>query len=246
MNDATPYSPARRSLSIARAPARSACRHRMTQWEHTGARGAADRPELRSGQITAVPAAGAVGRRAGLQGQGHLARTSAVYCHPVDVIGVAGGAGSGRAGRAAGLLTEIVVDSHERHPCTFAGQQVRTVRRGPTCGDYGRALRAGRGFGGAQVAVGPGLEPHRRQAPIRCRRAVHAVSRGGRGRGPLLAGVHPQAGPPQPWWPTAWPSCRSGGRTCRSCSARTASWPRSGPTGTSPPRARGPTPSVPR
>ena len=86
MNDATPYSPARRSLSIARAPARSACRHRMTQWEHTGARGAADRPELRSGQITAVPAAGAVGRRAGLQGQGHLARTSAVYCHPVDVL----------------------------------------------------------------------------------------------------------------------------------------------------------------
>ncbi len=29
-----------------------------------------------------------------------------------------------------------MVDSHERYPYTFTGQQVRTMRRGLTCGDY--------------------------------------------------------------------------------------------------------------
>ena len=39
--------------------------------------------------------------------------------------------------RAAGVVElEIVVDSHERYPYAFAGQQVRTVRRGLRCGDY--------------------------------------------------------------------------------------------------------------
>ena len=39
--------------------------------------------------------------------------------------------------RAAGVVElEIVVDSHERYPYAFAGQQVRTVRRGLTSGDY--------------------------------------------------------------------------------------------------------------
>ncbi len=39
--------------------------------------------------------------------------------------------------RAAGIVElEIVVDSHERYPYTFTGQQVRTVRRGLACGDY--------------------------------------------------------------------------------------------------------------
>lgn len=39
--------------------------------------------------------------------------------------------------RAAGVAElEIVVDAHERYPYTFAGQQVRTVRRGLRCGDY--------------------------------------------------------------------------------------------------------------
>ena len=39
--------------------------------------------------------------------------------------------------RAAGIQElEIVVDAHERYPYTFAGQQVRTVRRGLPCGDY--------------------------------------------------------------------------------------------------------------
>jgi hypothetical protein len=39
--------------------------------------------------------------------------------------------------RAAGIAElEIVVDSHERYPYTFAGQRVRTVRRGLACGDY--------------------------------------------------------------------------------------------------------------
>lgn len=39
--------------------------------------------------------------------------------------------------RAAGVVElEIVVDAHERYPYTFAGQQVRTVRRGLRCGDY--------------------------------------------------------------------------------------------------------------
>ena len=46
--------------------------------------------------------------------------------------------------RAAGIdELEIVVDSHERYPYTFAGQQVRTVRRGLTCGDYA-VTRSGR------------------------------------------------------------------------------------------------------
>ncbi len=40
--------------------------------------------------------------------------------------------------RAGGLADlEIVVDAHERYPYRFAGQQVRTVRRGLPCGDYG-------------------------------------------------------------------------------------------------------------
>lgn len=39
--------------------------------------------------------------------------------------------------RAAGIVElEIVVDAHERYPYSFAGQQVRTVRRGLACGDY--------------------------------------------------------------------------------------------------------------
>ena len=44
--------------------------------------------------------------------------------------------------RAAGIPDlEIVVDAHERYPYQFAGQQVRTVRRGLDCGDY--AVMAG-------------------------------------------------------------------------------------------------------
>ena len=39
--------------------------------------------------------------------------------------------------RAAGIADlEIVVDSHERYPYAFTGQQARTVRRGLACGDY--------------------------------------------------------------------------------------------------------------
>lgn len=39
--------------------------------------------------------------------------------------------------RAAGVVElEIVVDAHERYPYKFAGQQVTTVRRGLSCGDY--------------------------------------------------------------------------------------------------------------
>jgi hypothetical protein len=43
--------------------------------------------------------------------------------------------------RAQGLETlEIIVDAHERYAYRFAGQQVRTVRRGLACGDYAVAL----------------------------------------------------------------------------------------------------------
>jgi len=43
--------------------------------------------------------------------------------------------------RAAGIEElEIVVDAHERYPYSFAGQQVRTVRRGLSCGDYAVSL----------------------------------------------------------------------------------------------------------
>jgi len=43
--------------------------------------------------------------------------------------------------RAAGIPElEILVDSHERYPYRFAGQQVRLVRRALPCGDYGLAL----------------------------------------------------------------------------------------------------------
>lgn len=39
--------------------------------------------------------------------------------------------------RAAGIVElEILVDAHERYPYRFADQQVRTVRRGLSCGDY--------------------------------------------------------------------------------------------------------------
>jgi len=38
--------------------------------------------------------------------------------------------------RAAGLVLEIVVDSHEQHPWTFAHQQATTVRRALPAGDY--------------------------------------------------------------------------------------------------------------
>jgi hypothetical protein len=50
--------------------------------------------------------------------------------------------------RARGIEElEIIVDAHERYPYRFAGQQVRTVRRGLPCGDYavsegGRILAA--------------------------------------------------------------------------------------------------------
>ena len=43
--------------------------------------------------------------------------------------------------RAAGIAElEIVIDTHERYPYKFAGQQVRIVRRGLPCGDYAVAL----------------------------------------------------------------------------------------------------------
>lgn len=39
--------------------------------------------------------------------------------------------------RAAGVVDfELVVDTHERYPYRFTGQQVTTVRRGLRCGDY--------------------------------------------------------------------------------------------------------------
>lgn len=39
--------------------------------------------------------------------------------------------------RAAGISgLEIVVDAHERYPYRFTGQQVHTVQRGLSCGDY--------------------------------------------------------------------------------------------------------------
>lgn len=43
--------------------------------------------------------------------------------------------------RAHGIeALEIIVDAHERYPYRFASQQVRTVRRGLTCGDYAVTL----------------------------------------------------------------------------------------------------------
>ncbi len=40
--------------------------------------------------------------------------------------------------RASGIAElEVIVDSHERYPYRFAGQQVRVVRRALPCGDYG-------------------------------------------------------------------------------------------------------------
>lgn len=49
--------------------------------------------------------------------------------------------------RAAGMAElEILVDSHEKYPYAFTGQQVRTVRRALPCGDYAVAA------GGALVA----------------------------------------------------------------------------------------------
>jgi hypothetical protein len=43
--------------------------------------------------------------------------------------------------RAAGIAElEILVDAHERYPFRFAGRQVRTVRRGLSCGDYAVAV----------------------------------------------------------------------------------------------------------
>jgi hypothetical protein len=39
--------------------------------------------------------------------------------------------------RAAGQVLEIVVDSHERYPWTFSGQQATTSRRALPTGDYG-------------------------------------------------------------------------------------------------------------
>ena len=43
--------------------------------------------------------------------------------------------------RAGGIPElEIVVDAHERYPYRFAGQQVRTVRRALSCGDYAVAV----------------------------------------------------------------------------------------------------------
>jgi hypothetical protein len=44
------------------------------------------------------------------------------------------------AARAAGITElEILVDSHERYPYRFSGQQARTVKRALPCGDYGIA-----------------------------------------------------------------------------------------------------------
>ena len=118
--------------------------------------------------------------------------------------------------RAAGIAElEIVVDAHERYAYHFAGQQVRTVRRGLPCGDY--AVAAGGQAGGrrrAQVAA-PTWSSSLTQRPpaVRPRRAGRPAPRRGGGRGPLLADLQPRTGSGRRWSPTAWPSCRCAGPT---------------------------------
>ena len=83
-------------------------------------------------------------------------RTKALYCHPVDrsewpdgpaldVVTRAPLLSCARHGAAITVVvdrrterrSQIVVDSHERYPYRFAGQQVRTVTRALPVGDYG-------------------------------------------------------------------------------------------------------------
>ena len=72
-----------------------------------------------------------------------------------------------------------------------------------------------------------------RQVALRHGRSRCAAARRGRRRGPLLGDLQADSCPAARSSPMASPSCRCATRPCRSCSARPASSPRSGPTGSS-------------
>jgi hypothetical protein len=60
-----------------------------------------------------------------------------------------------------------------------------------------------------------------------------------------VAGLDRRVTPARPRSPTPWPSTRSAGPRSRSSSAKRVRWPKSGSTGTSPPRGNGPPPNPP-
>ena len=98
--------------------------------------------------------------------------------------------------RAAGLLLEILVDSHERYPWTFGHQQATTRRRALPAGDYaveldGQIVAAVERKSLADLVV----DDDRRQAALPARRPRGGAERGGRRRGPLLGGVQARSGP---------------------------------------------------
>ena len=97
--------------------------------------------------------------------------------------------------RASGQVLEIVVDSHERYPWKFTGQQATTVRRALPAGDYAvEARRPGRRRRRAQEPARPRHHPDHRQAPLPARRPRRGAPRRPGGGGPLVGGVQAQPG----------------------------------------------------
>ncbi len=147
--------------------------------------------------------------------------------------------------RAAGIAAlEIVVDAREQYAYRFAAQQVTTVKRALPCGDYGITIA------GQLVAA------------VERKSLADLVSSLINGR--LRYALGELAALPRAaivvedrysqvfkldWVRPAvvadgLADSRSAGPACRSCSARPGSWPRNGPTATSPPRTNGPAPSA--
>lgn len=145
--------------------------------------------------------------------------------------------------RAAGIPDlEILVDTRERYAYRFAQQQVATVKKALSCGDYAVTI---------DDTVVAAVE--RKSLPDLVSSLINGTLRYALGSCPRCparpswsGSATPRSsnstGSARPSWPTVSLSCRSAGRMCRSCSARPGSSPRSGPTATSPPRTPGPTP----
>ncbi len=136
--------------------------------------------------------------------------------------------------RASGRVLEILVDSHERYPWAFSAQQATTARRALPAGDY--AVEAGDAVVAAVerktladlvTTLTTGKLRSVLTAPTSPARRWW--SRTGGRRCSSSTGSDPR------WWPKASPRRRSASRRCRSCSARPARWPRSGPTASSAP-----------
>ena len=136
--------------------------------------------------------------------------------------------------QAPGGPLEIIVDAHERYAWNFSHQQATTVRRALPAGDYAVADDERRVIAAVERKCLADLVATVTNGKLRfAMAALAAVPRAAVVVEDRYSAVFKLTRSGRAWSPTASPSCRCATRPCRSCSARPASSPRSGRTGSS-------------